>query len=223
MLPKTRRLLRQFPAADMERPYLNFLEQRIQRNPRDLLSHVRRVIQLDALGDSERAYGALVDVFLILGRRGRPLRSRLYRLVASGLSRDQRRFLNDHLDSGLHAGDLITYVPHARLAQQMAATKRAVIRRRGDAHADGDPVEQARTFVANGRADLAQAVLERALRADPGDEDVVVELLALYRQEKQGQSLLRTYTAFLGRSLALPSLWQELAARYRAERVAGGG
>jgi len=53
------------------------------RNPRDLLSHVRRLYLANALEEAEAITGALTDIFLVLGRRGRPLRRRLLNLVGA--------------------------------------------------------------------------------------------------------------------------------------------
>ena len=223
LLPRTRRLLRQLPARNMNRPYLAYLEQRIQRNPRDLESHVRRIVLEDARGDVDGICGAMVDLFLILGRRGRPLRRRLIRLVESKLTPEQRRFFRERLDSGIRRADARAALPQSRLSGRFADIGRLVVRREGDSDPDVDSVAHAREMVAAGRGDLAQALLERALEADPGDEAVCRELLGVYKRGNQRSEMLRTYTALIGRRLAVPQLWREVAADLRKERTTGGG
>ncbi len=117
LLPPPRRLLRHFTTPGLEKPYLHFLEHRIQRDPRDLLSHVRRVMSEHARGDAEGTHGALLDLFLVLGQRGRPLRQRLLDLVSGCLTKEQRRFFHDRLESGVKTSDVTAEVPRSRLLQ----------------------------------------------------------------------------------------------------------
>ena len=221
LLPSTRRLLRRFTTPGLEKPYLHFMEHRIQRNPRDLLSHVRRVMSEHARGDAEGTHGALLDLFLVLGQRGRPLRHRLLGLVSECLTEEQRRFFHNRLESGVYTSDVTAEVPRSRLSQPVAGTTNIVTLRStvDDADADTDTVELARAAIADGRDELAQTLLEGAVEADPGDEDVCRELLTLYKRKNLRAALLRTYTASLGRRLALPEVWRRMAADFRANNI----
>jgi len=81
----------------------DFLARVVSRTRTDLLSHVRRVLIARRSKDAERAYGALIDLFITLGTRGRPLRVRLLASVTSVLRAEQQRLLEAHLDHPLDA------------------------------------------------------------------------------------------------------------------------
>ena len=216
MLPQTRRLLRDFPVPGLERPYLMHLEQRIARNPRDLLSHVRRLYLADALGDPDAVAGALADLFLVLGRHGKPLRRRVLKLVGTRLTADQVDFFESRLEQGLDASEAIPEIPQSRLSKRVEGTTRIVFRSDRDATGTEDPVHLARDSIANGLYDVAQAVLEGALESDPGNREVCEELLDLYRDRDLRSSFFKTYTALLGRQLACRDRWDALARKYRS-------
>jgi hypothetical protein len=72
------------------------------RNPLDLRSHAQRAyLALDS-EDPELAFGALVDLFIALGNKGRQLRSALLELSRSHLASEHYLYLEAHLDHGLN-------------------------------------------------------------------------------------------------------------------------
>ncbi len=214
LLPKSRKLLRDFPAPGLEQPYLRHLEQRVLRNPRDLLSHVRRLFIASDLGDVAATEGALADLFIILGSRGKPLRTRLLEQVADKLSTERRAFFYSHLEGGLDVNEAMPNLPQSRLSRRIVGTTQIVVRL-GDKDRTDRSVDLARESMENGQYDMAQAVLEGALESDPGDKEVCEELLGLYRQRNLRRSFFRTYTAMLGRQLAVPEQWARLSADFK--------
>ena len=217
LLPPSTRLLRDLPVAGLERQYLQHLEQRIHRNPRDLLSHVRRLLLNRALDDPEGLYGALVDLFIVLGYRGRPLRKRLLKLCAASLAPERRAFLESHLEHGLDATEDRCSTPRSSLSRQVRGKTSLVVRTGGSGRGGTDLLDLARESLARGEDDAAQELLEGAIEADPGSEPVCLELLALYRRRNRRGDFMRTYTAILGRELARPDLWQAMATRFNKD------
>ena len=222
LLPESKRLLRDFPFPGLERPYLSHLEQRIARNPRDLLSHVRRLYLSNALGESDAVAGALTDLFLVLGAEGRKLRRRMLRMVEAQLEQEQRAFFNSHLEIGLDGSEAMPATPQSRLSKRLSGTTSIVSRTRSDNSVAENPVQLARDSIANGHHDVAQAVLEGALETDPGNRQVSEALLALYSNLDLRESFARTYTSMLGRHLASRELWDRLASSHRSSDAAGG-
>ena len=220
LLPPSSKLLREFPVAGFEPQYLRHLEQRIHRNPRDLRSHVRRLLLNRALSDGEGVYGALVDLFIVLGYRGRPLRNRLFSVSEDSLTEEQRRFLKAHLEDGLEASEVHCSTSRSCLSQQLSGKTTVVVRTGDSRHRGRDILDIARDALARGEDAAAQELLEGALEADPGSEPVCLELLALYRRLNSRADFMRTYTAMLGRQLARPDLWQAVAARINDRRQA---
>lgn len=222
LLPPTRRLLRDFPVPGLEQPYLRHLEQRISRNPRDLLSHVRRLYLANALDDADAITGALTDLFLVLGRQGRSLRRRLLNLAGEHLTTEQFGFFVAHLEKGLDENEAIPEIPQSRLSKRVIGTTRIVSRSDNDASDSDDPIQLARDSIAGGHVDVAQAVLEGALESDPGNREVCEALLQLYSDRNLRGDFFRTYTALLGRRLACHDHWNKLAHRFRLMVAANG-
>ena len=222
LLPPTRRLLRDFPIPGLEWPYLRHLEQRIARDPRDLLSHVRRLHVARTLGDSDAVAGALTDLFLVLGKQGWRLRRRMLSLVGAQLTTEQLIFFETHLEYGVDTNRAMPDFPQSRLSKRVTGTTQIVTRKgEGTARTD-DPVELARESLAAGHPDVAQAVLEGALESDPGNTAVCEELLDLYSDRGLRKAFRKTYTSLLGRRLGCRHRWDELARRYRVRVVTDG-
>lgn len=86
---------------------LAHLEMHLARKPDDLTSHTRRILIAGQLGDGEATYGALVDLFIVLGERGVGLKSAMLSQTALQLDPAQRRFLASHLASGVRADEYV--------------------------------------------------------------------------------------------------------------------
>jgi hypothetical protein len=217
LLPPSRRLLRRFAVPGLDSGYLRHLEERIQRDPRDLHAHVERVLLRESRREGAELFAALVDLFIALGPGGRALRSRLLRRAAPHLATEQRGFLETHLDSPLQADAPGAAVPGACLSRPVAGTT-LIVRRR---HATGteriDAAALAREAMASGDESAAQALLEEALEIDPGLPEASLELLALYQRGNQRADFERTRAALLGRRLARPDLWERTAAYFAGQ------
>lgn len=81
-----------------------YLDQAVTANPRDLKTHVQRIHFHWQRRKRDAVFGALVDMFLILGPAGAAIRNRLLRHCGDLLSSEQRVFLLERLDSGLLDG-----------------------------------------------------------------------------------------------------------------------
>lgn len=216
LLPQSRRLARQFSVDGLDRKYLQHLEQKIQRNPRDLRSHVQRVLMLHALRDAPGVNGALIDLYLALGPNGMALRQRLLEGTADQLASTQLEFLSRHLETGLSGSEVIPDVSRSCLSKQVRGTTAIVARKiSGDAQTT-DIVSLARESMANGQIKSAQLLLEGALETDPGRADVCTLLLNLYQSENLPADFRKTYTALLGRELACADQWHDTAAHFDA-------
>ena len=110
-------------------------------------------------------------------------------------------------------------LPQSRLSKRVLGTTRIVVRSE-DHHGNIDgPVQLAHESMQDGRYEVAQALLEGALESDPGNTEVCEELLDLYRRRNLRSSFFKTYTALLGRRLAVPERWAQLAADYQTGAV----
>jgi hypothetical protein len=208
LFPTPQRLVPQYARVEWRAGYQRHLEHRIQRNPRDLYAHVRRVMMYRDLGHNDRGFGALVDLYLILGPRGRPLREKMLDRFEDRLTHKQYRFLCSHLVSGLSASEPLPTGTHSLLAKGISGTTQIVVRS-DEPGGEAQPVIAARRRMAEGDETGAQALLEAAVREDPGSMDVCKELLDLYREKGLPDDFFSMYAECLSRDLALPGLWEE--------------
>ena len=209
LFPEPRGLVPRNPGARSQLLYLRHLERRIQRNPRDLHAHVRRTLMYRTLGDRDAGFGALIDLFLILGPRGLQLRENLLLLWEGKLPKAQYRFLRARLISGLQASEPLPGGVSSVLTKGITGVTTIVEVSEDASSTSEDPVRRAQERMAKGDRAAAQAILEGAFRDDPGREDVCRELIGLYRRENLRESFFTTYVEGLSRRLAEPQLWED--------------
>jgi hypothetical protein len=179
----------------------------VARDPLDLEAHARRVVMACQPGLRDRLFGALIDVFLALGNRGKGLRTTLLHKARGHLELDELRFLEQHLEAGLS--------PLAQLPSQagsvhdrgvlgsvhMVAHQR-VAARELSAH------EEAMARIDEGDLDGARHLLEKALLEAPEQVDVMRELLDIYRYTRDDTAKAAMLERLRERHGAAPAGWQ---------------
>jgi hypothetical protein len=73
----------------------------VARDPLDLEAQTRRVLLSTQPPHQVQNFGALIDLFLALGDKGRGLRKALLDVSRTCLAEEELRFLDAHLDAGL--------------------------------------------------------------------------------------------------------------------------
>jgi hypothetical protein len=74
------------PFAEWRDRYADHFAYQVHRRPDDLVTHIRRIELLCDKGDPESLNDALIDLFVVLGRRGLALRRRMLRRASAHLS-----------------------------------------------------------------------------------------------------------------------------------------
>ena len=209
LLPETRRLVPNFQTSGWLAHYPHFLEKKIHRNPRNLLSHVQRTLLHHSKSDANATYGALIDLYLVLGSRGRALRKNLLEKTKALFSENQLSFLSQHLDSGLKAEHLTSAISGTCLSAGTDGDLMIVNRTDIDKAENANPLMLAREYLKQKDPSTARTLLEGSLQTDPGQEDNCEELLKLYRDHSMRDAFLKTYSTLIGRQLASSEKWQE--------------
>ncbi|MES9905022.1 MAG: hypothetical protein ABW168_20390 [Sedimenticola sp.] len=199
---------------------ISYFAHQIARKPSDLLSHTRRVLFHISLKDSEGVYGALLDLYLVLGAKGEALRERMLEKADGYLSDEQKRLFSSHQQSGLFRSQPLPPSSTSILGNFFTGTSQLVIRETGAsatlgedefAELEGTVLAEARELLVYGHVDQAQQILEEAVLADPMDPDLNGELLEVYRYKGSYDDLLQMRGLLAGQVTALPELWQEVA------------
>jgi hypothetical protein len=164
------------------------------REPENLLNHVRRIYLHLTHRQADALYGAMLDLFLVLGDKGSSLRGRLLRDVRKLLPRERYDIFLKHYKQGLQRNQSLPPSRHSvcgnffsgrmTLVKQLKTTEQAS---RGRV----DPLLQAREELNYGDVVSAQRILEEALVWAPERVELHMELLELYSHTRSLSDLVR--------------------------------
>lgn len=123
---------------------LRYLESCVARNPRDLISHVRRVWLSHDLGDAKGTAAAAIDLFIATQDKGRDLRQRILTTFAPALRETGcEAALAEALDGALSRHDPRVAHESSLLCRPVAADF-AFVRRVDDAKLTHELAEELR-------------------------------------------------------------------------------
>jgi len=210
------KLLQQFPVPQWREDYLGHLARKIERNPRDLHSHTQRILMNFGSGRKDACYGALIDLFIALGNKGRALKQTLLHQVNELLESQQGQFLKSRLESGISPDEQLLNADFSRLSQGYSGCRDVVILIDEDDQRDHMTAPQvAQKKLEEGKVNEACRVLEQVLNTDPGDAEICHQLLNIYREHQLPQQFHSTYNRYASRKLGDPAAWRA-AERYFA-------
>jgi hypothetical protein len=178
----------------------------IARDPLDLEAHARRVLLASRPPLTDRAFGALVDLFLALGHRGRALRRQLLEQADPWLDPDDAHFLRAHLDTELPRGAQLPTQRWSVLDTAVLGSLNMVGLQRREV-AQETPFQQAMSLLEYGDLTGARGMLEAALLEEPDNEEVNRELLAIYQHSRDDSGKAEMADKLVARHGALPSGW----------------
>ncbi len=206
LLPAIRDLLPKLRGEKKQIAYADYLARKIKRNPRDLLFHVQRIYLNYVLGNEEAYFGALIDLFIVLGPKALDLKKSVLRPTYRLLTTEHKKYIKEHLKTGVDAAELIP-TRESRLSRGLSSTTNIVT---GEpAEAKLSPLATARKKLAVGETEAARTILENALEQDPGDLEIAYELLEIYRTHSLQQEFRAMTTRLAGKSLAARKEWNE--------------
>lgn len=186
------------PGPDHCTRFLDHLQRRTSREPRDLLAHVRRILLARACQRNAEVEAGLSALFGILGGKGAPLRKRLLDLCAPLLSPDLLQAL-----ATTEGGTGSAHLPLV-IRQQRDESSRTPGRQ--------GTLAEAAEYLDNGQVEEALTLLEAVLLEQPNDAEITRALLDIYRRSRDLPRLqaMRSRLAEIGE--AVRQLWDEAAA-----------
>lgn len=178
----------------------------VARDPLDLEAQVRRILLACQPPHRDKAFGALLDLFLALGDQGVGLRRMMLEVAQPCIESDEARFLAAHIDTGLARNALLPAGTGAILDCAVIGSFQAV-RHERQALAPTSRVEEAISLLDHGDLPGARALLEEILIEDPTDVNATQELLAIYHHSRDAEAQQAMRTRLLERHGALPPAW----------------
>lgn len=178
----------------------------VARDPLDLESQARRVLLSTQAPHRAQAFGALIDLFLALGDKGRGLRRTLLDAARSCLADDEHRFLLAHLDGGLSRRATLPAATGSVLDAAVIGNLHPVGQQRRATQA-ASRVEEAIELLDQGDLPAAQSLLEEVLLDDPDDTTALRELQAIYHHSRDDAAKAGLQARLQERHGRLPAQW----------------
>ena len=190
----------------------------VARTPTALRLHVQRITLYTQTADSS-VIGALLDLFLVLGDKGLPLRSRMLALARPLISSRDYHTLHRQLEHG----DVDTAFLQQRsagsvLSRGIAGDTRLIERTASTGEWPEDPLKSARQQLEYGQTELAQTTLEQALLTDCRRLDLHLALLEIYRHARDRQAAAGMWQRLRGRDNPARTEWQRLLTQLDEEQ-----
>jgi hypothetical protein len=164
------------------------------REPGNLLNHVRRIYLHLEKHQSEALYGAMLDLYLILGDKGADLRKRLLNLSKRDLPPDCYALFRAHWEQGLQSSGSFPASQYSVFGNFFHGEFNLVSE---ETHAEQksdkrlDPLELAQEELTFGDISVAQEILEQALIASPHRMGLHFGLLEIYKHTHSLSDLVK--------------------------------
>lgn len=197
---------------DLRDTLLNHLAHRIQRRPADLTAHIQRLKIYHQCDDREGQYGALLDLFIALGDKGKPLRLRMLRGVSNRLTESQLNLFKAGMEKKISLTDMTPLARYSRLSGAVIGSVQiAGVLTEATQIPQVSLIDEARDLLNSGQIEAAQALLEKALLETPEQETLSLELLMIYRHTHNRDAFRTFHEAMVNRPLAAQAEWNQQA------------
>jgi len=153
--------------------------------------------------------GALQDLFIALGKHGRPLRERMYSLVVPLIDHNDREYFHEWLahndDATLECHRFPGSVLNSQTCQPSSIDT--------DPYSPlttGSLIEKGRHAIAYGRVDVTESLLEAACDKKKPETVYVEELMSLYAATRQKEKLSVFADKLQGQRFKLSKHWKQV-------------
>lgn len=197
-----------FP-EEWRKPLYEHLSHCIARNPKDLRSHVRRILLEKARNSNQGLFASLIDLFLVLENKGLSLRQRMLHIAQDSLTEEQ----NDKLEGSLARGLQPTEYPELEwciLCQGILGTRSLVLVKETTIDQTRDPLVEAREYLEYSQLDNARILLEQAILAAPERIDLHMELLDIFRLTQDNTRCKAMIAKLKGLENPMIDKWEKL-------------
>jgi len=199
------------PPLELYDSVSHYLAHQVSRQPNTLINHVQRIYLHAAAKNTEHTYAALLDLYLILGKKGEKLRKRLLFQCKKILKEEQYTLLSKF---SLHSEDAENECPmlaHSILCRILANNN---IVSRAETNKElpvQDVIDEARDRVDYGQLNEAQVLLENALIESPERADIATDLLEIYRYTRNREALSKMLSRLSKTHFKDANTWQAIA------------
>lgn len=189
---------------------LRFMRGVLRRQPNNLRRHVQYIFLLvrQQKKDALAIKSALLDLFIVLGEGGQPLRERMLQVAKPYLTAADAVYFEQHMQSGLTEKSRVYGKVYSFMTLALSGNGQAIVRQKEEpVKKDFSLFDEAVSMLEQGDVDEARQILERAIKLQPDEEKIAEELLAIYQSQRDHEALAGIRQWFLENDLALPACW----------------
>ncbi len=196
-----------------------YLTYQIIKFPNDFRSHTQRIYLLIQQQNTSALYGALFDLFLVLGSNGLALRQRMLFNAQSLLAELDFNALQQTLESGLTTDIAMQKPIQAVLSKGLSPDQHFIEKIDQQNQTSSNAVEEASNYLEYGQFDQARIVLEEAIISTPRQLELHHDLLEIFQTTRDSEQFIVFYEHLLEMKVALPTPWKEMAYEFGYERA----
>ena len=153
--------------------------------------------------------GALQDLFIALGKNGRPLRERMYSLAVPLIDHNDREYFHEWLAHDSDSTLECHRFPGSVLVSQTCRTS-PVDSDPYSALTTGNTIDRGRHAIDYGRIEIAEALLEAACDKKKPETNYVEELMSLYAATRQKEKLSMFANKLQKQRFKLSKHWKQV-------------
>ena len=199
-----------FSDLDLPKDFLTRLVYLVARKPKRIITHVQRIYYCYQVNLPEQLFAALVDLLIVLNKRGKEISRRMIIGSKSKLSGEQfnalQKFMAENSDTALLVGN-----QYSVFSKGLIGTKNLVQRSETDKQTH-DPLDLAHDYIEYSQLDEAKNILEEAIIDQPERIDLHQCLLELYKSTLDTAGFMTMYHILAGLDVAMPDDWSTLQA-----------
>jgi len=186
---------------------LKLLTFAVRKKPKDLMTHMQRIMICYEHKEEAQLYAAVADFFMVLKGVGLAIKQRIFTGVRSKLSADsQQNLLVAINDNNLVIGNTYCVLTsgienHSEMVLVPVKSKINLVH---------DPLQIARDYIEYSQLEQAQKVLEEAVLSDPQQIEIHNDLLELYRLTNNNDGFNKVYATLSDVPHPMKSQWNDL-------------
>ena len=182
----------------------------VSRKPNTLEAHMERIYYCFENALDEQLFGALVDLLIILNKKGLALGRRMIAGSKSRLPENQYQALVRHLVNNGVNYDLLPPSPYSVFAKGLQSTAKLLQLNENGREEKHDALTLARDYIVFSQLDDAMDVLKQAILEHPERMELHNELLSLFRSTRDQTGFNRIFNDLSSNNVSLPPEWEQL-------------
>ncbi len=184
-----------------------FLIGNLRRFPNNLTRHIQRINYESENNNREGLCGAILDLFIILGQNGLPLRTRVLEKTRTLLGEPIYQQLKDSLGDGIDSYQTILPSCRSSFSSDFCGHRHFIKKTLPNNTNALSDYEQAISLIEYGELEEACTLLEQLVRKDSQNNEAASLLLDIYERQQQEAAIQTLAIWFMENDRKPPECW----------------